>query len=249
MVDKVTETLLDALRQGLAEPGEHRLYRSGKLNGLFAARSGVTAEAATRAVKEGLLAVARTESKGKFETEWVQLTAKGVEFLQEHDSPRRVLEEVKDLLRVSQEGMPVWLLQMQQELRAVGERLTADVQALNKRLDELSARVESALQRADLGRLPVSNGAMTVPWAREALAYLEKRRDGGVNGPCSLPELFDALRPHYSSLSLAAYLDGLRRLHDLRALQLLPFTDSPEKIPEPEYALADGPALLYWVKR
>jgi hypothetical protein len=249
MADKVMETLLEALRQALSESGVHRLYRSGKLDGLFATRTGITAEAATKAVKDGLIEVVRSELKGKIETEWVRLTARGIEFLQEHDSPRRVLEELRDVLRTSREGMPVWLLQMQQELRAAGDRLATDVQALNRRLDELSERVESALQRADLGRIPLSNGELTVPWAREALAYLEKRRDGGVNGPCTLPELFEALRPGYSGLSLRAYLDGLRRLHDLRALQLLPFTESPEKIPEPEYALADGPVLLYFVTR
>ena len=34
-----------------------------------------------------------------------------------------------------------------------------------------------------------------------------------------------------------------------RALQLLPFAGAPNDIPEPEYALLDGSALLYYVAR
>lgn len=249
MADKVTELLVEVLKQSLSEPGDQRLYRSGKLPGLFAARTGISLEAATRAIQEGLIEVVRTDAKGKTETEWVRITPRGVEFVYENDSPVRVLEELRDLLRMTREGMPLWLVQMQQELKAAGDKLAEDVRAINRRLDELGGRVESALRRADLGRIPLSDGAMTIPWAQEAMAYLERRRDGGAAGPCSLPELFEALRPRHGGLSLPAYLDGLRRLHDLRAVQLLPFTDPPEKIPEPEYALADGPALLYYVKR
>src|SRR2546430_1785478 len=77
MADKVIETLVEALKQSLAEPGDQRLYRSGKLPGLFAARNGLSLEAATRAIQDGLLEVVRTDAKGKSETEWVRLTAGG----------------------------------------------------------------------------------------------------------------------------------------------------------------------------
>jgi hypothetical protein len=249
MADKVAEALLEALRQCLSQKEDQRLYRSGKLPGLFASRTGPSAEAASHAFRDGLLELVETEAKGKSEVEWVRITAKGIEYLHEHDSPVRVLEELRDILQTTREGMPLWLLQMQQEFRSAGERLAEDVRALHRRLDELSGRVEAALQRADLGRIPLTDGALTIPWAREAMAYLEHRRDGGIASPCALPELFEALRPRNGGLSLPAFLDGLRRLHDLRAVQLVPFTEAPEKIPEPEYALADGPALLYYVKR
>src|SRR5439155_25136611 len=79
-MDKVMETLLEALKQALAEGGEQRLYRSGKLPGLFAGRGGLNAEAAARAVRDGLLEVVRTESRGKVTTEWARLTPRGVAF-------------------------------------------------------------------------------------------------------------------------------------------------------------------------
>jgi hypothetical protein len=60
--EKRTELTLDALKRGIAEPGEHRLFRSGKLAGLFPSRAGVSAEAALAALTDGLLETVRTEA-------------------------------------------------------------------------------------------------------------------------------------------------------------------------------------------
>src|SRR6478609_3588960 len=83
--DKVIEALLEALKQGLARPGEHRLYRSGKLDGLFPGRGGAGAEAAARALREGLIETVRTETKGKTAIDWVRLTPRAVDFVHEHE--------------------------------------------------------------------------------------------------------------------------------------------------------------------
>src|SRR6516164_6948424 len=61
--DKTTQTLIDALKQGMAEPGEHRLYKSGKLAGLFPGRTGAHIEAARQALRDGFLEVVRSETK------------------------------------------------------------------------------------------------------------------------------------------------------------------------------------------
>src|SRR5688500_13815185 len=42
-MDKVTETLVTALKQALTEPNEQRLFKSGKLAGLFPGRTGTSA--------------------------------------------------------------------------------------------------------------------------------------------------------------------------------------------------------------
>jgi hypothetical protein len=157
MMEPVMEILLDALKLALAEPGEQRLFRSGKLAGLFAGRTGVNAEAATR---------------------------------------------------------------------------------------------EAALRRAEAAGAELANGVgADVPWAVDALAYLDHRRTGGASGDCPLPELFAALRDRHPGLSVNAFHDHLRRLQDRRALRLLAFTGAPSDIPEPEYALLDGANLLYYVSR
>src|SRR5262249_23202238 len=102
--DRFTETLLDALKQALAVPGEHRLYRSGKLGGLFPGRAGVNGEAAAFALREGLLGPVRTETKGRTTIEWVRLTPRGVDYLHEHESPLRALEELRHALKTAEAG-------------------------------------------------------------------------------------------------------------------------------------------------
>jgi hypothetical protein len=62
-MDKATAILLEALRQGAAASGEQRLYRSGKLPGLFAGRTSLHSEIASQAVRDGLLEMVRTEAK------------------------------------------------------------------------------------------------------------------------------------------------------------------------------------------
>ena len=103
------DALLKALKTAIAVPGEHRLFRSGKLAGLFTSRVGVPAEAALVAVREGRLEVARTETRGKIVTEWVRATPKAVTFVHDHDSPKSVLRELKQVLDATKAGMPVWM--------------------------------------------------------------------------------------------------------------------------------------------
>ena len=50
-----------------------------------------------------------------------------------------------------------------------------------------------------------------------------------------------------AEFSLAAFHDGLRRLHERRLVHLLPPTAVPAEMAQPEYALFDGGAVLYYV--
>ncbi len=248
--DKVVEILVDALKQALAEPAEQRLFRSGKLAGLFASRSGASAEAAARALREGLLEVVRTETKGKTALEWVRLTPRGVDFLHEHESPIRALKDLQAVLQATREGVPLWLAEMRQELETLARRLTEEAQRWTHRLEALSQQVEEALRRAETNGPATPDGlADLVPWAADALGYLDRRRAGGAATDCPLPELFAALRSHGADLSLPAFHDGLRRLQDRKALRLLPFPGPPSELPEPEYALLEGTVVLYYVAR
>src|SRR5258708_4257633 len=102
MADAASDPLLDALKRALAEPDGQRLYRRGKLPGLYAGRE---ADAAAKALREGLLEPVRTETKGKVVTEWVRLTPRGVEFLHARESPRAVLSGLLDAVRTAQTGV------------------------------------------------------------------------------------------------------------------------------------------------
>jgi hypothetical protein len=103
--ERRTELVLDAIKAAIATPGEHRLFRSGKLAGLFPTRAGASAEAAVFVVREGLLETVRTETRGKVVTEWVRATPKAVAFVHEHDSPKSVLKELKAVLDTTRGGV------------------------------------------------------------------------------------------------------------------------------------------------
>ena len=252
---KVEQSLIEALRQALADPGEQRLYRSGKLTGLFPSRAGTHGTAAAQALSEGLLEIVRTETKGKTIIEWVRLTPRAVEFLHQRESPLCALQELHSALQMNQQAVPVWLTEMRGALQAMDERLAADAHKWLERLDALTRRVEETLRRLEQAApLLPPEIAQSHPWAIDALNYLDRRRlaaESATNGQtslCSLPELFAAvLRPH-PSLSLTEFHEGLRRLHERRLVQLQPAASLAD-LPQPEYALLEGAAVLYYVAR
>jgi hypothetical protein len=247
--ERLTQALLEALRQGLASAGERRLYRSGKLDGLFPGRTGTAGAAAQQALRDGLVEVTRTETKGKTAIDWVRVTPRGVEFLHEHESPLRALHDLRHALRCNQQAVPAWLEEMRGGLRAVDERLTADAARWLERLQALERRVEEALRRLEAaGPLLPPEVARDHPWALDALNYLDRRRTGGAADACPLPELFAAVVRHHPSLSLTAFHEGLRRMHERRAL-LLRSADSPADLAQPEYALLDEAHVYYYAAR
>jgi hypothetical protein len=250
MGNKVTEILVDALKQALAEPMEQRLYKSGKLDGLFASRTGVNGEAATQALQGGLLEILRTETKGKITTEWVRPTARATEFLHQHESPVQALKDLQAILQTNRQSLPLWLAEMQGELVTLANRVGEAARAWGHRLEALSEQVEQSLRRIEAVGSPVQGDiGPDSPWAVEILTYLDRRRAGGAKGDCPLPELFGSLHGKHAELSVPAFHDTLRRLQDRKAVRLLPFNGSPQEITEPEYALVDGTDVLYFVAR
>ena len=247
MVDKVTEVLLDALKQALTESGEHRLFRSGKLDGLFPSHTALNNEAADVALRDGMLEVVRTETKGKTSTQWVCSTTKTVEFIHRHESPLKTLQELQAILQTSRDGLPLWLDDIRQRLIQLSESLTQEAQKWTQRLEALHHRVEEALEKTQPITRPPDLAAEDGPWSRESLGYLERRKKSGAAGPCSFPELFSALQAGHRDLSIPGFHEQLLRMQDRNALQLLPFEGELSVIPEPEYALPEGTQLLYYV--
>lgn len=246
-LQKRDAALLDGLRSALSGE-EHRLYKSGKFDGLFAAKVGPAGEAAALALREGLLEHAHTESRGRFETEWVRLTAKGVEYLYEHDSPRAVLGEMRDMLKAARSGIPLWQDEMLKSLERLAATITDEMGRYLGKLDALTKRVDEALRRAEVTPELAATLQAIVPWGLEALTYLDRRKQSGAADECPLPELFGLLRGKHVALTVRDFHDGLRRLAVNRAVQFSPYR-GPGAIPQPEYALMDGGRLLYHVGR
>jgi hypothetical protein len=250
MDDKATRALIDALKQALAEPGEQPLYRTGKLDGLFPGRVGSNAEAATRALRDGLLEIVRTETKGKTQIEWVRPTPQATEFLHKHESPIRTLQDLQAILQTTRAGIPLWLEEMRQQLQALCGKLSAESERWTHRLDALGEQVAAALRRVEVAEPVLPPGvAEDAPWAAEALTYLDHRRVARPSRECPLPELFAALREKHPELTVPAFHDRLRRLSDRGVVRLLPFDGPESQLPEPEWALVDGAQLFYCIGR
>ncbi len=247
MADKETQLLLDALKQAMTDAGEHRLFRTGKLEGLFASHTAANNEAADAALRDGLLEIVRTETKGKTTTQWVRSTPKAVEYVHHHESPLQTLQELQAILQTSKDGLPLWLDDLRQRLVHLSDELTREVQKWSQRLDSLHTQVSEALQKATVMPRRIGVNDSDSQWARESLDYLGRRKSTGVDGECSLPELFNALQLNHKEMSISGFHDQLLRLQDRRTLRLLPFHGDPGAIPEPEFALPDGTQLLYYV--
>ncbi len=235
--------LLEALKTGAVQPGETRLYRSGKLPGLFAQRTHLHAEVATQAVRDGLLEVVRIEARGKSTLEWVRVTPKGREFLLQQESPARALQDLRELLALQASGMPAWLDAMRQRLDTMQQQFLAEVTLVRQQLDHLASRVAETLQRLDQANVVADEP--TVAWATCAIQYLEQRGPAGLPGSCSLGELFSSARQRHPDLTVKEFHQGLRRLQERELLQLLPHRDSGLP-PGPEFALLDGASVYYY---
>jgi hypothetical protein len=239
-MDPVQSILLEALKAGAAHDGELRLYRSGKLPGLLPARTASHAEAATLALRDGLIEVVRSETKGKTTVEWVQVTPKGVDFVVQHESPARAMDELRDALQVNLHNLPAWVAQIRQELDAMSRRVLDEVARIGQRLDHLAQHVDAALQKAEQQR-----EVAPLPWAQPAIDYLAGRHAATGQTRCPLPDLFAALAARQFELGIKEFHAGLRQMQQSAQLQLLGH-DGPGDPPEPEYALPDGAAVLYY---
>lgn len=246
-MDKATEILLDALRQGAAIGGELRLYRSGKLPGLFTGKTSINAEIASKAVADGFIEMVRTETKGKTSTDWVRVTPQGIAFLLERESPHRAMDELRAALHAHDDGLPGWLGEIRNCLEELTTRFLDEVAVVSRRLDALAQRVGESLKRTERSQV-AAGAAGALIWAEDVSGYLEQRQTGGLGDKCPLPELFAAVKNKDEALTIKDFHIGLRRLHDRGALRLLPF-DGPEGPPEPEYALLDGPAMYWFAAR
>jgi hypothetical protein len=244
-MDKQQFILFEALRQGAGQPDRVRLYRSGKLPGLFPGRTREHAAVADQAVRDGLIEIVSVEVRGKTTVEWARVTPKGIEHLMQHESPVRALQDLRAVLESHRQRLPVWVAELQQQIEELQRRLATEVEAIGQRLDRLAERAREAIERLEQGRGPEAG---TVPWGSEVLSLLEDRESAGLGASCSLAELFHALRQRRIELNLKDFHVGLRRLHEHGLVQLQP--DNGATQPHaPEYGLLDGNSVYHSVVR
>jgi hypothetical protein len=137
--------------------------------------------------------------------------------------------------------------QARDEASQLAMRFEHRAQDFLERLEKLSETVETALRRAETVK-PTLGATMTslVPWGVSALEYLDRRSETIV-GDCPLPDLFRAMAARFADLKLGEFQDGLKRLHDARAIRLLP-PDANDRI-EAEYAFVVESKMVWRIRR
>jgi hypothetical protein len=244
-MDQRQRMLLDALKLGAAQPDEQRLYRRGKLPGLFQ-RTNANGEIASQAVQDGLLEITRVETAGKATIEWVRVTQKGQQFLVDSESPIRALEELRETLAVHQQGLPTWAGQMNARIDEMSRNFADEIMAMRQRLDQLVGHVEAAIARIEAARADAD--LPDTPWGPETLDILERRQQVGLGTRCPLADLFVALKENHAELTIKQFHAGLKRLQERSLIALLPGLGNGDA-PGPEYALLDGPTVSYYASR
>jgi hypothetical protein len=261
VTDKSTRMVLAALSRAAAAPEGSPLFAIRGGLGLFpAAPAG--RQAAQRCQDEGWLRVLSAESdvsaplpssasdtavlvrkKSKPTTEICHLTDKGLAWLLSQTSPREVLEDFIRALEARQ-AEALELLSALQRMQTGFDALKVGAEKVLERMSrpEDGAATESLLERFQRFHQGQADDARPV-----LLAHMKEWQSPDVSGDCPLPELFRRSQTGSPSLTIGAFHDALRRLHDAGLVYLHPWTGPLHALPEPSFALLVGHEIAYYV--
>ncbi|MBX9679070.1 MAG: hypothetical protein K2X38_09930 [Gemmataceae bacterium] len=232
MAEPLTNSILDALRLGIAEGRELPLFAAKGGVGLFMANA-AGKQAAQEAREQNLVRIARTETRGKTAVELAIPTREGVAWWLERNSPRPIVETLLAAIKTSETRCT--------ELTAEAKSIQAQVQSLNETAHHL-------LQRFPEGKVPD-----LLPWDRlqddvpnRIVERLKQWHDSGKLGDCPLPDLHRMLTTASANLTIGQFHDALRTLHDRRAVWLHPWTGPLYELPEPPLSLLVGHEVAYY---
>jgi hypothetical protein len=216
VADKTTLILLGALRSALAEPAGLPLFSAKAAPGLFPSTQ-PGKQVAQRALDEGLL----QSTDSRLHT----LTDKGLDWLLHQTSPRQVLDDMVRALEARQSETAA---------------LVASARQMQAVLEGLRARADQVLQQLPTG--PANDES----WREKILDFLSHRQTDGTTEDCPLPELYQQARESSTSLTIGAFHDGLRQLHDSGRIYLHPWTGPLYALPQPPLALLVGHEIAYY---
>lgn len=248
-MQRATELVLTAIRKAMAVGGEHLLYKVGKQEGLFASRSGACAEAVTFALDREFFLPTRQEGEGKKLFEFVRVTAKGIRYLHERESPARALDEALADLRQEKQDCAGGMSGMKQALEELTLKIMEQAGGWTRKIEGLERRVEDAIVRMEQA-VPVVSPAIQeqVPWAIEVVRFLQWRRVEGERAQTPLPELFELVRDIAPGINLGDFHDGLRKLYQARVIRLESAEDL-SAVARPEFALLEGSQVFFFASR
>jgi len=216
--------IVDALQRAVTAPEGLPLFGSKTAPGLFAHHA--AGKLAALACKDrGLLHVVRTAARGRATLEYCALTEQGWRHLLEQASPKPILSA----------------------LLAALERHHAAFGAQQQILVAIRTAVERLQQHLERPAPPFPGSANGQPAPADAVREaLTAWRATDTLGDCPLPELLRRMRQRLPKLTIGAFHDALRRLHEERALYLHPWTGALYEMPDPAAALLVGHEVAYY---
>jgi hypothetical protein len=249
VADKSSQLVLTALSRAVTDPTGVPLVAARSAPGLFPGTA-AGKQAAQRCRDEGL--IQPVDSRPEVWT----ITDQGLSYLLDQVSPRQVLEDFVRALEARQ---------------TQAAELLDTARRMYQTLDALKARVEQVLPQVPHVRLPDHNGdnrsltdlfaafrngapqqGADAPRAPESAvdaaltAHLERWQTSGASEDFPLPDLFRRTVADVPGLTLGAFHDALRRLHDTERLYLHPWTGPLYDLPEPPFALLVGHNVAYY---
>jgi hypothetical protein len=242
VADKSQQLVLSALSRAAAAAGAP-LHGGKAAPGLFPATA-AGKQAAQRCRDEGYLHPLDEARPAKARERWA-ITDKGLAYLLAQVSPRPVLEDLVRALEARQGQV--------EELLALARQAQADVAAMKAGAENVLAHVTAEAPAGHSHNLNAlyqtfrggPNGeALALP--RAVLGELSRWAPAGAPEDCPLPELFRRLQAQERGLTLGAFHDALRQLHDAGQVYLHPWTGPLYDIPEPAYALLVGHVVAYY---
>ena len=266
MADKSTQIILSALSRAAASPDGAPLFAARGGPGLFPPTA-AGKQAAQRCKDEGWLfsppaeaetptAVASGDTallvrpKSKTAVETCELTDKGLAWLLAQTSPRQVLEDFVRALEARQ-AQAAELLTGLRRMQAGFDALKAAAETVLGQLakPESGPADDNLLQRflrfrnepADAVRRPDPRSDAPAV----LLARLTEWQASGASEDCPLPELYRRA----PGLTVGAFHDALRRLHEAGQIYLHPWTGPLHALPEPPFALLVGHEIAYYASR
>jgi len=232
LAEPLTNSILDALRLGVAEARELPLFAGKGVVGLFPSNA-AGKQAAQDARDQNLVRIARTETRGKTAVELAVPTREGVAWWLERASPRPVVEALLAAIKTNESRCAEW---------------TAEAKNVQLQIQLLHETANHLLQRFPPGKVPD-----LLPWDRthedlpnRIVDRLKQWHDSGKLGDCPLPDLHRALTSSSPGLTIGQFHDALRTLHDRRAVWLHPWTGPLYELPEPSLSLLVGHEVAYY---
>lgn len=229
---EIMETIVvAALKRALAALEPLPLFHSARQTGLFP-KNRAGQQAAQYCQQQGWLHILGEKPTRKSTVQLATITQSGLIWLLEQTDLRTTLQALHQRLEQCEtrwETWGDWLAECRQHLQQMQQLLQ---RVLDKTNDQVGDRYWV-------------NGHPHA-WLHTAWHCLRRWQETHPHKDCPLPELFRQVQENFPDLTLGQFQDGLRQLYHKEQIFLHPWAGPIYEIPEPEFAMMVGHALVYY---